>query len=105
MKRTFPWIAIILGLVFLAVPLASDSYNHYLQNRAFIAAQEQVVTCRARVALQSFSPGKQILYVDIRKLLDGACGIQPGYDDFAYTQSGVLSLYNWIGQKITFIPL
>ena len=106
MNRVLASLIVILGVIFLAFPLASDSYSHYLQDKTFRIAQQQTVSCRAELALSLYSdhhnnlPGKSL-----EKALNASCGVLPEYEDFSYVQTGILSLYNWIGQKITFVPL
>lgn len=104
MNKVIATLIIIIGIVFLAVPLASDSYSHYLQNKTYEHAQEQVVTCRAKLALDAFEHNIMNARALINSL-DTSCGFVPKYDDYSYTQTGILSLYNWIGQKVSFVPL
>lgn len=105
MNKVIANLIIIIGIVFLAVPLASDSYSHYLQNKTYEQAQKQVVTCRAHLALNAFEHNTIMNTRALINSLDTSCGVVPKYDDYSYTQTGILSLYNWIGQKITFVPL
>ena len=100
-------IITIIGVIFLVCPLLSESYSHYLQDFSYRNSQEQTVSCRAKLALEvidhphALQPGQRLV-----KYLDSSCGELPKYDDFTYqSQSGILAIYNWIAQKVTFIPL
>ena len=93
---------ILIGIVFLIFPICVDSYNHYLQNSAYNKAHDRVIECRAELALSAIDHRIQI----IEKKLDKTCGVIPKFDEFTPDETlGVLSFYNWIAQKITFIPL
>lgn len=107
MNKLITWAAVALGIIFLVIPIAADSYSHYLQDRTFRFAQGKILTCRAQLALTLFKEDgrSQIVTNLLPKSLDATCGIHPRYDDYVYTQSGVLSLYAWLGQKINFVPL
>lgn len=106
MSRLISWTAAVLGIIFLVIPIVADGYSHYLQDQAFRFSQEKVLTCRAQMALQLYNNNPTWLASgNLPKSLDVTCGLHPRYDDFAYTQSGILSLYTWVGQKINFIPL
>jgi hypothetical protein len=98
----------VIGLIFLIFPLANDSYSHYLQNHTYERAHERVITCRAQIALQVVGEGLSPLSTgrSLEKMLDSSCGILPKYEDFIYdSQSGLISAYNWLAQRMTFIPL
>lgn len=106
MNKLLTWSAAVLGIIFLVVPIVADGYSHYLQDRAFRNSQEKVLTCRAQLALQLYDQNPTFMATNtLPKSLDTTCGTHPRYDDFAYTQGGILSLYAWVGQKINFIPL
>ena len=97
-----------LGLIFLIFPLVLDSYSHFLQDQAFRHSQDQTISCRAKLALNIVDhPGPtQYNGLKLEKLLDGSCGTLPKYDNYAYqSESQLLAFYNWVVQKITFIPL
>lgn len=106
-NRLFTWVAALLGIVFLAVPLAADAYGHHLQDVTYRTAQEKVLTCRAQVALALYDtkrPGN-LAPAFLVKSLDTTCGLHPRYDDFYRTPSGILNFYSWLGQKVAFVPL
>lgn len=105
MNKALTGVLILLGVIFLIFPLASDSYSHYLQNKIYVEAQKQVVSCRANLALNAFEHNTIYNAKTLINQLDTSCGAVPKYDDYEYTQSGILSFYNWIGQKVTFVPL
>ena len=106
MNRSLAIVLSILGIIFLVFPLTSDSFSHYTQDKTYRAAQEHILSCRSELALKVFSNAhNQLVGPKLEKNLDVSCGTLPRYDDFAYDQNSILSLYNWVGQKITFIPL
>jgi hypothetical protein len=106
MNRSLAIILSLLGIIFLVFPLTSDSFSHYTQDKTYRATQENILSCRSELALKVFSnPRNQLVGPKLEKNLDVSCGTLPRYDDFAYDQNSIISLYNWIGQKITFIPL
>lgn len=106
MSRILTWAAALLGVIFLAVPLAADAYSHHLQDVTFRQAQEKVLTCRAQLAMGLFDhPRIDHAPASILKTLDGTCGGHPRYDDFTPTRSGVLGFYDWLGQRVAFLPL
>jgi hypothetical protein len=106
MNRSLAIILSLLGIIFLVFPLTSDSFSHYTQDQTYRATQEHILSCRSELALKVFSnPHNQLVGPKLEKNLDVSCGTLPRYDDFAYDQNSIISLYNWIGQKITFIPL
>lgn len=106
LSRLLTWTAALLGVIFLAVPLAADAYSHHLQDTTFRAAEEKVLTCRATLALQVYGTGAHSVSPSLLpKTLDATCGLQPRYDDFYRSPSGVLSFYSWLGQKVAFVPL
>jgi hypothetical protein len=106
-SRVAGFLLLSLGAVFLLFPLTVDSYSHYLQDQTYKNSQEHTLSCRANLALsilehnyQSYSGPK------LERYLDGSCGILPKYGDFSYeSESKLLNFYNWLAQKITFIPL
>lgn len=97
----------IIGVLFLVIPLVCDSYTHYLQDSLYKSAQEQTISCRAKLALAVIdNPHNLQIGQRLEKYLDVSCGTLPKFDDFSYqSQSGILTIYNWLAQKITFIPL
>ena len=105
MNKVLAGVIILLGVIFLVFPLASDSYSHYLQDKTYRVAQQQTVSCRAELALSMYSTKGPLPGKTLEKALNNTCGVLPEYEDFSYVQTGILSLYNWIGQKITFVPL
>jgi hypothetical protein len=106
MNKLISWTAVALGIIFLVIPIIADGYAHYLQDLAFRYSQEKVLTCRAQLALSLYEKNPTWLASgNLPKSLDVTCGAHPRYDDYTYTQSGILTLYAWIGQKVNFIPL
>lgn len=103
MKNKFiTFIIALIGIIFLIGPMSIDSYNHHLQNQVYNAAHDSVISCRAQLAMNSIEHGRNV----VEKQLDRTCGIIPKYDDFTPDEpNGIMSFYNWIGQKVTFIPL
>lgn len=106
-SKVVTMVITIVGILFLVIPLLSDSYAHYLQDNAYKSSQEQTISCRAKLALAVIDkPHSLQVGQRIEKYLDASCGTLPKFDDFSYqSQSGILTVYNWIAQKITFIPL
>lgn len=105
-SKLFTWAAALLGIVFLAVPLAADAYEHHLQDVTFRVSEEQVLTCRAKVALSLYGSRSPIAAPGLlSRSLDTTCGAHPRYDDFTRAPSGILSFYSWLGQKVAFVPL
>jgi len=107
MNRSLAIALSVLGIIFLVFPLTSDSFSHYTQDKTYRATQEHILSCRSELALKIFSSkyNPNLVGSKLEKNLDMSCGTLPRYDDFAYDQNSIISLYNWIGQKITFIPL
>jgi hypothetical protein len=106
-SRVSGFLLLSIGAVFLLFPLTVDSYSHYLQDKAFKASQEQTLSCRANLALRLLDKSFQS-YVGpkLERYLDGSCGVLPKYGDFSYeSESKLLNFYNWLAQKVTFIPL
>lgn len=104
-NRLITCIVAILGIIFLVAPMALNTFSQHLQNQVFSDAQKTVVTCRAELAMKLFNEST-IYRNSIEKNLDRSCGKIPDYNDFQpEATNGVLSFYNWIGQKVTFIPL
>lgn len=106
-NRIAALIITIIGIIFLVVPLICDSYAHRLQDLAYKNSQEQIITCRANLALSVIDHPHAIqMNQRLEKYLDSTCGTLPKFDDFSYqSQGGILTIYNWIAQKVTFIPL
>jgi hypothetical protein len=100
-------ILITIGVLFLLVPLASDAYSHYSQDKIYRLTNEKIISCRAELALAVIQKPNSERYTKyLERQLDASCGVLPKYEDFLYESSnGILSMYNWIAQKITFIPL
>jgi hypothetical protein len=105
MRTTLGLIVGLLGIIFLVVPLGADSYSHFLQNSAYTRAHDQVIACRANQALDFIHNESILVRSSLERTLDMSCGTLPKYDDFSYEGNGILSLYSWVGQKVTFIPL
>jgi hypothetical protein len=106
MKRSLAILLSFIGIIFLVFPLTSDSFSHYTQDKTYRFSQEKVLSCRSELALKVFSNAhNQLIGSKLERNLDVSCGTLPRYDDFAYDQNSIISLYNWVGQKITFIPL
>lgn len=98
-------LLLLLGLVFLVVPLTADSYSHYLQNKAYQKIHDKVISCRASVALKLID-GPYMAANGFERRIDATCGLTPKYEDLQFdTSNGILSFYSWLGQKVTFIPL
>jgi hypothetical protein len=101
-NRFITFIIALLGIIFLIAPMSIDSYNHHLQNVVYNKAHDTVIECRANLAIDAIRNGRNV----VEKRLDRTCGVIPRYDDFSQDEpNGILSFYNWIGQKVTFIPL
>lgn len=103
MKNKFiTFIVALFGIIFLIGTMAIDSYNHHLQNVVYNQAHDSVISCRAQLAMNAIENHRNV----VEKQLDRTCGMIPKYDDFTPDESnGIMSFYNWIGQKVTFIPL
>ena len=104
-NRLITFVVAILGIIFLVAPMSLNTVSQHLQNQVYTYAQKSVISCRAEIAMKLFD--QSTLYrSSIEKNLDSSCGKVPDYNDFQpESTNGVLSFYNWIGQKITFIPL
>lgn len=88
--------------------MALNTFSQHLQNQVFSDAQKTVVSCRSALAMELFEHNIHYSYKsnEIGRKLDLSCGKVPDYDDFQpEATNGVLSFYNWIGQKVSFIPL
>lgn len=106
-NRVVTFIIALLGVIFLVIPLCADSYSHFLQNQAYASSHEQTISCRATIALRSAEHDSYLPQgLRLERFLDSSCGVLPKYEDFAYEgSSGLLSAYNWVAQKVTFLPL
>lgn len=107
MKNKFvTFVITIIGIIFILGPMAIDSYNHHLQNVVFMRTHDNVIQCRSTIVLNTFEHSTIMERSRIEKNLDKDCGTLPRYDDFSADETfGIMSFYNWIGQKVTFIPL
>jgi hypothetical protein len=107
MKNKFiTFIIALLGIIFLIGPMTIDSFNRHLQNVVFTRTHDNVIQCRANLVITTFEHSTIMERNRIQKSLDDSCGRIPSYNDFTPDEmNGVMSFYNWIGQKVTFIPL
>jgi transposase-like protein len=103
-NRAVAGLITLVGLVFLVFPLLNQSYEHYLQNQAYHNAQQTTVSCRAKLALEVVS--HPVLSKSLERYLDTSCGVLPQYNDFVYEPTNpILTVYQWLAQKVTFIPI
>lgn len=96
----------LLGVVFLVFPLLIDSYSHHLQDKTYNLDHGRVIECRANIALKQMDTKSFTNANHLERFLDQSCGVLPKYNDFSYeSENGIIGAYNWVAQKITFIPL